>query len=155
MKSSILCAFFLLIPSLCLRGGEVEVLLEKAELARKEKHPEEALRLFRDLLARAPDHLEAHFGYQKLLQSQGKEPELVKEYEVLAEKKPEPWALFLLGRVLHDPVREEGLYRRALEKSPGDFRCRLALGGALERQLRSAEAEKEYRECLRLEPESI
>src|SRR6266540_4146575 len=151
---SLPCALALLVSAACL-GGELEVLLEKAERARKEKRPEEALSLFRDLLAKAPDHVEAHLGYQKLLQSQGKEPELVKEYEALAEKSPEPWALFLLGRVLHDPVREEALYRRALEKSPGDFRCRLALGSALERQLRGAEAEKEYRECLRLEPDSF
>ncbi len=121
---SLPCALALLVSAACL-GGELEVLLEKAERARKEKRPEEALSLFRDLLAKAPDHVEAHLGYQKLLQSQGKEPELVKEYEALAEKSPEPWALFLLGRVLHDPVREEALYRRALEKSPGDFRCRL------------------------------
>jgi len=133
-------ALVLLVPATSTGGGELEVLLERAELARKEKRPEEAVRLFRDLLTRAPDHREAHLGYQKLLQSQGKEPELVKEYQKLAEAHPEPWALFLLGRVLHDPPREEALYRRALEKAPEDFDCRLALGWALERQLRRSEA---------------
>src|SRR5262245_61742031 len=117
---SLPCALAVLVSAVC-PGGEVDVLLEKAERARKEKRPEEALRLFRDLLAKAPDNLEAHLGYQKLLQSQGKESELVKEYEAIAEKKPEPWALFLLGRVLHDPMREEALYRRALEKAPDSF----------------------------------
>jgi tetratricopeptide (TPR) repeat protein len=139
----------------CLESGQTDDLYARAELARKEKREDEALALYRELLLKAPDHIEGHLGYQKLLQSQGKEQELVKEYEGLAERRAEPWTLYLLGRLLHEPAREEVLYRRGLEKSPEDHRLRLALASALRRQLRWDDAAKEYREAIRLEPDSI
>ena len=130
-------------------------LYERAEQARKTGKPRLSRVLFRQLLEEAPDHVDGHVGYQKLLQSQGKEPDLSREYEKLLEERPEPWAYYLLGRVLHDPPREEALYRKGLEKDPRDARLRKALASALRRQLRREEAEAEHREVLRLDPDDI
>ena len=130
-------------------------LFEKAEIARKENRESDALELFRQALAAQPDDVEAHLGYQKLLQSLGKETRLVDEYSRLLRERDEPWCHFLLGRVLHDPAREEELYRKGLEKNPDSFRLRLALASALRRQRRYEEAKTEYLAAQRLEPVSM
>ncbi len=113
----------------------------QAELARKQGRAAEALRLFREALAAKPDHVDAHIGYQKLRQSQGEERELVVEYSALLEKHGAPWCCLLLGRLLHDPPREERLYRRGLATAAEDLRLIEALAGCLARQRRWKEAE--------------
>ena len=130
-------------------------LYEKAELARKQGKEAEALELFEKALERLPDDLDTHVGYQKLLQSQGKDAQLIEEYGKLLEKRQDAWCYYLLGRVLHDPAREEELYRKGLTKDPESFDLRAALAWALKRQVKRAAAAKEYLEALRLRPDSL
>ena len=130
-------------------------LYEKAELARKEGRVKEALPLFRQALEKLPGDLDTHLGYQKLFQSLGKEDQLVEEYGKLLEEHEKPLYFFLLGRVLHEPAREEELYRRGLEKDSENFELHEGLASALWRQLERKEAAKEYLEAMRLRPDSV
>jgi tetratricopeptide (TPR) repeat protein len=128
---------------------------EDAEKARKEGKEERARLLFREALAARPDHVESHLGYQKLLQSQKKEADLVEEYRELLASRQDAWCYFLCGRLLHDPVREEALYRKGLEKDPASHWLLSALGDALTRQRRHEEAAKEHRAARDLRPDSL
>jgi tetratricopeptide (TPR) repeat protein len=132
-------------------GDESFALYERAEKARKENSPE-ALTLFRRALGVRRDHIATHIGYQKLLQSRGKEPELVEEYSAMLEDHPEPWCYFALGRLLHDPAREEELYRKGLAKAPRHADLHAALAGALKRGRRFEESENEYLLAIELTP---
>jgi len=143
-------AFLLLAPE----DLSIPELYEKAELARKEGREKEALAGFQQLLARQRDHLEGNLGYQKLLQSQKKEPQLVQEYGALLEKHPEPWCYYLYGRLLHDPKKEEELYARGLAKDPRNAPLQRAQGSVLWQQKRLEEAIGCYTRALEIEPRS-
>ena len=96
--------------SAALQEPTIESVYEAAERARKENKPEVALKGFRAAIARQSDHISSHLGYQKLLQHQRKEPQLVAEYEALHKKHGAPWTCLLYGRLLHDAAKEEELY---------------------------------------------
>ncbi len=130
-------------------------LLERAEQARKEHKNETALAGFRSALQSKPDLVEAHLGYQKVLKSQRKIAELVGEYRKLLDQRTEWWSFYLLGRVLHDPVKEEELYRKGLALAPQSFELRIALADALRRERRLPEAIAEYRVALKDRPDSL
>lgn len=130
-------------------------LYETAERARLEDRPEEALAGFRAVLAKQPDHVPAHLGYQKLLQHQKKEPELVAEYEALHKKAGAPWTCFLYGRLLHDAAKEEELYRKGLQLEPANPWLREELVWALRRQRRFDEAIRAQLEVLKDSKDSM
>lgn len=66
-----------------LGGEDPKDLYDRAEQARKTGKIRLARVLFRQLLEQAPHRVDGHVGYQKLLQSQGRERDLVVEYEKL------------------------------------------------------------------------
>jgi tetratricopeptide (TPR) repeat protein len=126
-----------------------------AEAARCGDRDEEALAGFRAVLAAAPACAAAHRSYQDLLLAQGKGDALRAEYAELAERLGEPWCLELYGRVLFDPLREEELYRRALEQEPESLALNKALSSALHRQMRFEEAAEVNARCIELAPEDL
>ncbi len=121
---------------------------DRAERARQRGDEEEALKLFRIALTESPDDVQVHEGFQSLLKSRGEDDQLVSAYTHLLDERGEAWCYYLLGRVLHDPKREEELYRAGLRLNADDVRLRCALASALRRQERYDEALQEYSHVL-------
>ena len=99
---------------------------------------------YREALCAAPDDVDTHRGLQKLLQSLGREPELLAMYEARFRRSPDGVSAYLYAPLLHDAAAEEPICREVLDRTPDDPWALAALAAALERQHRDSEAAVTY-----------
>jgi tetratricopeptide (TPR) repeat protein len=137
---------------LLLQDPSPEELFKRAESLRKELKDADAIVAYQQLLKRRPDDLPAHLGYQKVMWRLKKRGTLLTEYQALLKEKNLPWCYFLCGRLLHDAVKEEELYRKGLEIDPKDIQLRKALCGVLAAQQKITPAVEQARKVLELNP---
>jgi len=129
--------------------------LVEAESIRRSGNLVEARRRFDTLRRRYTNELEAHLGYQRAMQAANLETPLVEEYQRLLAKQPSGLHYYLLGRLLHDPPREEELYREGLQLHPSSSLLLTGFAEALYRQRRFLEALAAYSRILTSEPTNM
>lgn len=145
---SALFAFVLVAGSALAQQAETpEEMFARAETLRRRGQREEAVALYQQVIAAAPEHVLAHKYYQEIMIALGSEKEITQYYRDLLASDPEnPVYHLLLGKLLAD---DEALaeFAKSIELDPKFFWGHWAMAGILLRQGKLAEAEKKAREA--------
>jgi tetratricopeptide (TPR) repeat protein len=114
---------------------------------------------FGSVLQLDPDGVRAHQIAGEILAAQGKNEEAEREYRKALEKRPGLTAVLL---ALGDLSRSDGQYEAALEwygkaavRDPNNYDAVYGAGASLWFLKRTAEAEKQFRRALEIEPSSV
>jgi tetratricopeptide (TPR) repeat protein len=149
-------AAFALVLSLRLLGvgrvgdpDEARSRLAEARRLRKEGKADEALRLFEQAVAFAPNDLEVNREYQNAMREAGRLEEVRARYDKRAVQNPrDPLSLYLAARLKPRDEIEAGM-RRVLEHSPGFPPAHRTLGELARERKDYPAAEKHLAVCAR------
>jgi tetratricopeptide (TPR) repeat protein len=134
---------------------ELQMAYAQAVRDHREGRLQEAIQLYRQILAQKPDLAEGHINLGSALQSQGAAEDAVAHFErAIALKPDEAEAHYNLGNALalagRDPLPA---YRAAIRVVPGHAQAHYNLGIALEKRDRTEEAIASYRAAVKAQPD--
>jgi Flp pilus assembly protein TadD len=139
--------------------SDLKARLELARHYQRAGYPEIAIEHGRLACERAPESVEAHVALARMLREEHRPAEGAKELQKFAathEKAVQVWGwIGLLQDEAGDWKAGEAAHRKAVELEPGRDDLRNNLGYCLLRQGRNEEAAAEFREAVRINPQSL
>ncbi len=135
---------------------DTEAALWLARLYRLQSEREKAGEVLRGVLEREPENEAAVEQLTQLWLDMGHSAEAIALLERIVNRSPTPGLLDLLGDAytqMHDPVRAEQAFRRAVEAEPGEANHRRGLAQALVAQEKLEAALEQYKKLSEIEPD--
>jgi tetratricopeptide (TPR) repeat protein len=127
-----------------------------ARLYRLQNEHDKAGEVLRSVLEREPENEAAVEQFTQLLLDKGKSSQAIALLERIVNRSPTPGLLDLLGDAytqMHDPVRAEQAFRKAIELEPGEANHRRGLAQALLAQEKYEAALKQFKKLTEIEPD--
>jgi Flp pilus assembly protein TadD len=139
--------------------ADLNARLELARHYQRAGYPEIAIEHCRLACERAPESAEAHVALARMLREDrrpGEGAKVLEKFAAMHEKSVQAWAwLGLLEDEAGDWKAGEAAHRKAVALEPGRDDLRNNLGYCLLRQGRNEDAAAEFREAMRINPQSL